>query len=446
VALLRISGPAACKVAGLVFKPLKNKDFSCFPRTCIRGRIHPPEDPGTPIDEALLTFFPGPGSYTGEDVVEISIHGGTAVQGASLAALLSAGARMAEPGEFTRRAFLNGRMDLAQAEAVAGLIAADSERARKVLLRQAEGAMGRAAGRMREELLAARAALAAVLDFPEDVDDAPLAGAWSKVSRVGEEAVRLAGGASEGVGLWEGFTVVLTGPPNAGKSSLLNALLGEERAIVHPRAGTTRDPVEGTVHLDGLPVRLVDTAGVAEGPAEGEGVEAEAVGEVEAEGVRRARRWLAKADLLVVVEDASRPGGAEPGRDPGGPPRLRVLNKCDLLPAWPAQGAGEDLPVPVSALTGEGFDLLRPALRAALVGSGGGAAEGAVPVTVRQKVALQGVAQACGRLVEGARRGTPPDCLGVELDEALLRLAELTGEVASEEVLDAVFSSFCVGK
>lgn len=425
-------------MAGSVFKPLKNKDFSAHPRTCILGHLHPPGDPGAPIDEALLTYFPAPASYTGEDVIEVSVHGGAAVQRGALGAALAAGARLAEPGEFTRRAYLNGKMDLAQAEAVAGLIAAEGERARRLLLCQAEGALGQAARRMKGELLAAQATLTAALDFPEDVEDLSLAEAWEKVAQVGDEAARLARMATEGVGLSEGFTVVLTGPPNAGKSSLLNALLGEDRAIVHPAAGTTRDPVEGVIRLDGIAVSLVDTAGV---PASA----GEDLDEVEAEGVRRAQRRCRTADLVLAVEDAARLGAAIEGGQGGsteGAPRLRILNKCDLLSVPPPVSGG----VTVSALTGEGVDRLRTAILRALLGEGQPAGDGAVPVTLRQKAGLEEVAAACRRVGEGVREGAPPECLGVDLADGLRRLGELVGEDASEEVLEAVFSRFCVGK
>jgi tRNA modification GTPase len=453
VALLRVSGPAAGKVAGLIFKSLKNKDFLLHPRIALLGHVHHPGQSDPPIDQALLTFFPAPASFTGEDVAELSVHGGRAIQAELLAAALAAGALLAEPGEFTRQAFLNGRMDLAQAEAVALLIGAGSERARRLLLSQAEGAMGKAVARLRSELLAAQALVTAVLDFPEDAGDVPLGEAWSRVERVEREAEELVAGAREGIGLAEGFVVVLSGPPNAGKSSLFNRLLGEERAIVHRHPGTTRDPVEGNIVLEGLPVRLVDTAG-ERGEEDGGAAEA---GEVEREGMRRSRRWQERADLVLRMVDASRPAGEGEGEESGAagatepPPALRVRNKADLLPRpLDLQGAHSEEEaekgILVSALTGAGISELRAALRRALLRGEGGAGEGAVAVTGRQRAALEGVALSCRRVLDEAGGGAPLECVAVDLAGALHHLGELVGRVTPDEVLDAVFSRFCVGK
>jgi tRNA modification GTPase len=380
---------------------------------------------GELLDRALLLFFPGPASYTGEDMLEIQHHGGTAVVAALLDALSALpGLRLAEPGEFTRRAFLSGRLDLTEAEAVADLVEATTRAQARLALRQLEGALGRLCEDWRERVLALLAEVEAEIDFAAEEADVP----EDLSSRVGKRLDILIaeigaqlddGGCGER--LRAGITVAVTGPPNVGKSSLVNRLARRDVAIVTPIPGTTRDVIEVPLELDGLPVTLLDTAGLRE------------TGDpVEAEGVRRARTRAAAADLRLHLVEA----GAGPWPEPG-PDTLLVVNKIDLLrPADLPAGA-----VALSCATGEGLDTLvaRIAERArALVGTG----TEAVITRARHREALVETVKA----LERAGAAGEPALLAEDLRLAARALGRITGRVDVEEVLDRIFARFCIGK
>ena len=378
------------------------------------------DEQGDPVDEGLALYFAAPSSATGEEVVELQAHGSPAVVEALVAAAAARGARRARPGEFTRRALLNGRVDLAEAEGIGRLAAAASRGEARRALGLLHGDLSRKVAALREELLAALSDLEARLDFPEDVPPAGEEAAGARIAAAREGLCAL--GKEIGAGRPEGGapTVVLVGAPNVGKSTLFNALAGEDRALVAETPGTTRDAVAEVVELCGERVRLVDTAGlrVTDDPLERLGGEA-------------ARRAAEGADLLLVAQP---PGGEDPAPFlPEGVPRLVLETKADLRPG--IGGAGRR----VSARTGEGLDALRLEIGRRLRANADCGLYGALP---RQREA---VVRAAGAL-EGARAGLPAELLAAAAREALQALGEVTGETATEELLDRVFSGFCVGK
>jgi tRNA modification GTPase len=380
------------------------------------------------LDQALVLWFPGPRSYTGEDSAELHLHGGPAVIAGVAEALVALGARPAEPGEFTRRAFLNGRMDLTEAEGIADLVAAETAAQRRQALRQAEGALGRLYAGWAEWLTRLLAHQEAAIEFemddlPTDLGDQARQGAAALGAEI---AAHLADG-GRGERLREGLAIAILGAPNAGKSSLLNALAGRDAAIVSARAGTTRDVVEARIELGGVPVTLADTAGLRE-----------ASDEIEAEGVRRALHRAESADLVIAVFAADAPPDAET-LSKVTPETLVVANKIDLaLP--PATLAGLT-PLPVSARTGEGLPVLREALAEAAAARAG-LTEAPALTRPRHRAALQ---EALTRLRE-AEAAPLPELAAESLRTALTAIGRITGRVGVEQVLDVVFGDFCIGK
>ncbi len=374
---------------------------------------------GTPLDHALVLFMPGPGSYTGEDSAELHLHGGRAVTDGVAMALTELGLRPAEAGEFTRRAFLNGRMDLVEAEAVHDLIAAETEAQRRQALRQLDGELGRVYRGWSDDLRFMLAQQEALIDFPDEdlPPDVEAALAATLDTLRGEIAVHL-NDARRGEKVREGLVFALTGPPNAGKSSLMNALTGRDVAIVSASPGTTRDALETRIVLAGLPVTLVDTAGLRE-----------TTDEVEAEGVRRARARAEDADLVIEVSDDGS------FAEPAGAGRIRVANKTDLGGAAPQDA------IQVSARFGTGLDTLRDRLIA--VAQSLTSSAGPPPLTrARHRAALM---EALERL-NAAAETSLPELRGEDLRLALRALGRITGHVGVEDILDTLFRQFCIGK
>ena len=419
VAVLRLSGPGS----GAALEALAGRRPA--PRRASLRTLRAAD--GTPLDRALVLWFPGPASYTGEDSAELHLHGGRAVVAAVSAALVALGLRPAEPGEFTRRAFLHGRLDLTEAEGIADLIDAETEAQRRQALRQAEGALAGAARGWAERLTRLLAQQEAAIEFaeeglPSDLDERVRDGAAALGAEI---AAQLAdGGAAER--LREGLEVAILGAPNVGKSSLLNALLGREAAIVSDRPGTTRDVVEGRLALAGLPVTLADTAGLRAG--------AEAI---EAEGIRRARRRGEEADIVLAVFAADAPPDAETLALLARRAAVVVANRCDLADP-PADYAGQ-APLAVSARTGAGLAALRDRLAEEAARRAGGAGLLTRP---RHRAALEETA----RWLAEAGAAPVPELASEALRQALRALGRLTGAVGVEQVLDAVFGEFCIGK
>jgi tRNA modification GTPase len=400
-----------------------------------------------PLDEAVAGVFRAPRSYTGEDVVEFSCHGGSHVLRRVLESCLRKGARLADPGEFTRRAYLNGKMDLAQAEAVAELIGARSDAQRRLALTTLQGGLSRRLRAPREKLLGLLAQVEASLDFVEDeVPALSRNDLISGLETLERDVAAFIGPPGQGR-LWrEGLRIVIVGRPNTGKSSLFNALLDRNRSIVADAPGTTRDTLEESAVWDGVAVTLVDTAGLRS-----------TEDAVEREGADRARQSLTGADLALLVVEAGldpRPEDRDAAREATERPTVLVLNKSDGLPAggateretlWKRElGMPEARAVSTSARTGEGLDRLRRAALG-LAGDGEEPREPGMVLNARQEQRLGEAVRALAR-ARGASGDAPEETLAVELRLALAGLDAVTGQGAPEEVLDAIFSRFCVGK
>ena len=432
VAIIRVSGEDCERIVSRVFrakngKPLQNR-YLTFGFVVDGDQV---------IDEAMAVMMRAPHSYTREDVCEIQCHGSDALVRRILLLLLRAGARMAKPGEFTCRAFLNGRIDLTQAEAVMRMIRAGSDRAMGAAIRQMEGGVSAFVRTAREEITALLAELAAAIDFPDEVEETETA--QQVMARCAAIRARLEASCDPRAGRIEdeGLRVVLGGRPNAGKSSLLNALIGGERAIVTDIPGTTRDTLSESIQIDGVRVILTDTAGLREtGDA------------VEKIGVERARKALDEADVRVLVLDGSCPIGEEDMDALGGlSPHLVVLSKGDLPALVSAAEAEAAFPgariLSVCAPKGEGLDTLRGALVAFAP------EDGAESSMLSQARHIEAAHRACASLSDAIRAiedEMPLDLCAVDLSAALDCLGEITGETMSEQVIDQVFARFCVGK
>lgn len=429
IGIVRISGPDAFRIASAVFREGgRPPDLTC--RGLHVGWVVDPSTGGK-LDHAVLLAFPGPRSYTTEDVAELQGHGGPALCGRILALVLAQGARLAAPGEFTKRAFLGGRLDLAQAEAVADLIEARGERALELAVAQLEGRLSRSVRAAREEAMALLAHIEAVIDFPDDVDAMP-AGRTRQIIASAQAAVgALLATADTGLLARTGATVAIVGRPNVGKSSLLNALAQADKAIVTAQPGTTRDVVETGFQIAGIPLTVQDTAGIRESSDE-----------VEAIGVERSRKHLAAADLRLLVVDAAQ--GLQPEDEAlldevQGLPTVLVANKADiaatLLPdsGWLA----------VSALTGQGLSELEAAIVRHLPATH---APAEVAINARHRAALEAASAALDRATSALAEDLPLDCISADIREAVRSLGQVVGEDIAEEMLDVLFSRFCVGK
>ncbi len=392
---------------------------------------------GGAIDEGLVLYFPAPGSFTGEDVIELQGHGGPVVMQMLLARCVELGARLAEPGEFTKRAFLNGKLDLAQAEGVADLIEASTTAAARSALRSLSGAFSSEVTRIRDALIDLRMLVEATLDFPEEeLDFLERADAFGRLAAVRRSLESLLDRARQGALLRSGLNVVLVGPPNVGKSSLLNRLAGEERAIVTDIAGTTRDALRETIQIEGIPLHIIDTAGLRE-----------TSDEVERIGIARTWREIERADVIVRLQDA---GAAADSADtaaidaalPGQVECIVVRNKIDLLGQTPGRIEVDGVvTLQLSARTGDGIDLLR----AELLRIAGWHAHGEDLVLARERhlAALRGALE---HLELAAQRVHALELFAEELRLAQDRVSEITGEFTADDLLGVIFSRFCIGK
>lgn len=435
LSVIRISGTRALTVAEGCFRSARRSSppLRDVPSHTVHyGFI---ELQGKRVDEVLLTVMRAPRTFTREDVVEISCHGGMIPTQLVLQAVLRAGARLAEPGEFTRRAFLNGRIDLAQAEAVVDVIHARTDRALAAAHAQLSGRLSRRIVEVRERLMKVLAHLEAHIDFPDE-DIAPDTRA-QLVERLSEAITfvdRLLSTAHEGQLLRRGIRVAIVGLPNAGKSSLLNQLLGRDRAIVSPQAGTTRDTIEETANVRGIPVVFVDTAGLRESNDL-----------VEREGIRRSRESLDQAELVLHVIDPSTPADPATQRldeELSGRVYLRVLNKCDL----PARMESRPGDLRVSCVTGEGIEALKEGIvRRVWSGELGGEMTDAM-INSRHQEALKRAHDALVQTRVCLSDGQTLELAAMELRIAVNAVGEVVGKTATEDLLDVIFSQFCIGK
>lgn len=441
VAVLRVSGPGALAVLGRI---TRSKEAAARqPRTQRLVAFRHPET-GELLDRGLVTFFPAPGSYTGEDTVEISTHGGLLTPQLVLDALLAAGARAAEPGEFTRRAYLNGKLDLLQAEAVADLIDGRSRALHRAAVHQMERGLSRRIEALREAIIGVEALLIYSIDFPEE-DEPPMPP--ERIRAAAEAVIRqmdaLLATAPEGEMLRDGALTVLAGRPNSGKSSLFNALLGVERAIVTEIPGTTRDALEASVTFDGYPFRLVDTAGLRETEDRVEGL-----------GIEVARRYLRSAQIVLFCVEAGRPIAADEEeflRSLDAQHTLVVRTKADRL--GEEIDTGGVMPqaaypvVPVSATHGTGLpDLRHHLLRIAFGGIVGALGETPLVTRERHARALRHAREEVRDFLDALALAIPMELAATHLRGAVVALEDIVGAVSTDDLLDRVFGQFCVGK
>ena len=419
IAVLRVSGPRAKETARIF-----DRGFASEPGMMRFVRV---QDDKEPIDDAMAVFFSAPASYTGEDMVEIDCHGGHQTVQRILGLLSGLGFRPAEGGEFTRRAFLNGKMDLAQAEAVMDIITADAEQSRKAALNQLHGSVSRAIHDVEDILLDALSGIDAAIDYPDEAEENCIARLPEQLGAGRSKAERLLADGRRGRVLRDGLRVVILGRPNTGKSSLMNALAGFERAIVTDIAGTTRDVLDERLSFDGVPVRLIDTAGIREATDRAEQI-----------GVDRALDEMRRADVQLVLLDGSSPLTAEDKTlietTENGIPRILVVNKCDLPRQTDYAGA-----ISISAKTGQGLEeLKREVLRLA-------APQDADCNAITNERHLHALEQACAALCS-AEQAEELDCKATDIRAALQALGSITGTDVDATVIDRIFERFCVGK
>jgi tRNA modification GTPase len=435
VGVIRVSGPAVPQIAVSM--------IGALPPPRVAQLAHFLGSDGESIDRGLALYFPAPASYTGEHVLELQGHGGVLVLDLLLKRLLELGCRMARPGEFSERAFLNGKIDMAQAEAIADLIDAGSTAAARAAVRSMQGEFSAHVHALQAQITELRTLVEAAIDFPdEELDFVPGSVLGDRIAKIFIGFERISAAARQGALLREGLNVVIAGKPNAGKSSLLNRLVGDEIAIVTDQPGTTRDVLRQQVHLDGMPVNLIDTAGLRA-----------TFDVVEAEGVRRAVTELGRADRVLYILDAAASASessastlaAELAGLPHGVPVTLVFNKIDLSGAQASADESRDPPqVFLSAKTGAGLDLLRAHLKSRAGYRSGDS--GALSARRRHLDALERARSSVEQAAQILRTSRAFELFAEELRRAQLALGEITGEFSSDDLLGEIFSSFCIGK
>lgn len=433
IGIVRLSGPQALNIANVLITARR-------PLAHAQARLAEVHDPGTQskLDDAMVTYFAGPSSYTGEDLVEIAAHGSPVILELLVRSALQQGARLARPGEFTERAFLSGRIDLTQAEAVRDLIESQTLYQARVAAGQMGGALSRRIQPAKQALVELIAVLEAGIDFAEDdVDVTPDAEILSRIHSVSSALEPLERSFERGRIIHSGLTLAIVGRPNVGKSSLFNRLVERERAIVTAMPGTTRDLVTETVSLGGIPLQLIDTAGLRE-----------AINEAESIGIQKSREALADADVVLVVVEADMPPRSDESEliiSLAGRRALIARNKADLgitTEPFPA------LPTPIietSAITGMGIDLLRQELLKS-VSNPAGEAESGMLTNLRHHEAVTAALAALQKAAEAVSRKIPHEMLLLDLYAALRQLDGLTGETTADDILNRIFSTFCIGK
>lgn len=443
IGIVRISGQDAFEIAQKIFQPRVKKDFSQFKnRTLYLGNIVDVKNDEV-VDEVLLAFFKAPYTYTREDMVEINCHGGMVAQRRILGLVLDEGARMAQPGEFTKRAFLNGRIDLSQAEAVIDIIRAKTDRALSMANRQLSGDLSGKIREIRTDLLNVVAHIEANIDFPEeDIPEANPEHIRKEVYEAKEQLKKLLESAGTGRILREGLSTLILGNTNVGKSSLLNALIREERAIVTDIPGTTRDVIEEYIDIKGIPIKIVDTAGIRQ-----------TANKVEKIGIDRAIKHLEEAELVLLMIDASR----ELTEDDKNiidlvkdKLSITVINKVDLPMSIDVAEIEEMIPsekfVKVSALTNKGIEELKTAIYEAICNKTGFMDEGLIAASQRQRMILQEAYNSLARAIDAMNGKMPIEMVELDIRESWEKLGEITGDTISEDILTTIFENFCIGK
>ncbi len=433
IAVVRVSGPRAIEIVDTLWQGKRLEAVESH--TAHLGNIV--DENGEALDQGVATVFRTPRSFTGEDVVELAVHGSRYVQRRVLDVLVNAGARLAGPGEFTRRAFLNGRLDLAQAEAVADVIASDSRAAHRIAMNQMRGTFSRRLAGLRDSLVEIASLLELELDFSEeDVTFASREKLLELATEIHSEVTRLHRSFSEGRAIKEGIPVAIVGPTNAGKSSLLNAILGDERAIVSDIHGTTRDTVEETMEIGDFRFRFIDTAGLRHTDDT-----------IEQIGITRSLQAIDKASIVILTLDGSLPvdsAAVNEVKERAGDSRLIIaLNKKDLGAV--ATVPGEDT-IAISTVTGEGLNTLQDKLEEYGKELGGNSDNDILVTNARHAAALGQAAETSARVIDGLNASLPGDLIAQDLRATIAHLSEITGEIPSQEILTTIFSRFCIGK
>jgi len=443
IGIIRLSGPDTLKIMSAIFKPArKESSFAAENRKLIYGTVEDPKN-GKTIDEVLAVYMKAPYTYTREDVGEIHCHGSIISLRKTLELILCSGARLAEKGEFTKRAFLNGRLDLSQAEAVMDLIKADTDMGFDVALEQMEGSLSGKVRELRDSLVALLAHVAVNIDYPdEDIEEITYEDMIKSISVIGDEVDNMLAQAHTGRIVREGLRVTIAGKPNVGKSSLMNAMLREARAIVTDIPGTTRDTIEEGLSVRGIPLRLTDTAGIHF-----------TEDQVEKLGIEKSKESFNKADLILLILDGSKEMEEEDlelMEKVAQKPVVVLVNKTDLALKLDLEEVKRKLPqaalIKTAVKEGKGLELLEDEIER-MVFSGGARQKDSLLVTnVRHKNALEQTASALADAKEGCERREALDLVEIDLRRAWEFLGEITGETAAEDIIDQVFSRFCLGK
>ncbi|WP_163195821.1 tRNA uridine-5-carboxymethylaminomethyl(34) synthesis GTPase MnmE [Clostridium thermarum] len=441
ISIIRLSGDKALKIADSIFRGKNGRSLLDIKTYTMRYGYIIDKDTDEIIDEVIVSYMKGPKSFTAEDTIEINCHGGVIATNRVLEEVIKAGARLAEPGEFTKRAFLNGRIDLSQAEAVIDIIRAKTELSMKSAIAQSEGRISREITNMRNRLLGVIAHIEATVDFPEDdLEEATSEKIKVDLKEIISDLDNLISTANEGKILREGLNIVIVGKPNVGKSSLLNALLMENRAIVTDIAGTTRDVIEEYINIDGIPIKIIDTAGIRE---------TEDI--VERLGVERSKQKINEADLIILMLDISSEFDNEDRqiiefiKDKK---YIMILNKVDLdvkLSMSEIEQLNKDQIIETSALKGTGIDRLKDIIKNMFF-KGEVAANGLMITNTRHKEALIRAKEKCTAALVTLESGFSIDFASIDARDAWTSLGEITGDTMEEDLLDKIFSEFCIGK
>ncbi|MGB9715416.1 MAG: tRNA uridine-5-carboxymethylaminomethyl(34) synthesis GTPase MnmE [Thermodesulfovibrionales bacterium] len=445
IGIIRLSGKDSVSIVEKIFYSPKNRLLKDIPsHKLLYGFIKDPLT-GEKIDEVLVTIMRSPYSYTKEDVVEINCHGGMLPLRKTLELVLKEGARLAEPGEFTKRAFINGRLDLSQAEAVLDLIKAKTDESRKIALQQLQGNLSQKISILRDTLKEICANIEAYIDFPEDdIETTTIEELRKTMKDVKVELLSLLKTYEEARFFREGLSIAIIGRPNVGKSSLLNALLSKDRAIVTPVPGTTRDLIEEYLNIKGLPVRIMDTAGIRK------------VKDIaEKEGVKRSLNSIENADLIIAVFDGSEQLNEEDSevldkiKDKN---TLIVINKCDLPSVLdesdfsPYFSSKVPCILRISATRGDGIEELKSSIFDSFLNNWKEVRDGVIVTNIRHKISLENALSALDRAISGLQEDLPIEIVAFEIRDSLDRLGEIIGAVTTEDIIDSIFKNFCIGK
>lgn len=444
IGIVRVSGDLALSIAAELFRsPRSVSPIELPTHTLTYGHVIDADAADDVIDEVLLGIMHAPKTYTGEDIIEFNCHGGIVTLTAVLDLVVRSGARVAEPGEFTKRAFLNGRLDLAQAEAVAELIASKTDLSRKIAIEALTGKLSDTVNSLNDRLASLLAEIEASIDFPEeDLDFMKLETQLETARTVQNDLTTLLDTADEGKIITEGVNVAILGKPNVGKSSLLNALVGTTRAIVTDIPGTTRDTIEETINVKGIPLKLIDTAGIRQTDDI-----------VEQQGVERSKAVIDKAELLLVMFDASQPlnnADLELLQTAQSTTAILILNKVDLTVVTPATTLLRHCPkkqiIETAIPEGKGLDTLKSVISEELLGGEWRIGESPIVTNARHQEALRRASEGLHYAIESLENGMPPDLVAVDLRIGLDGLGDIVGKTTTEDILDRIFSQFCVGK